>query len=136
MILGGARSGPFSLLAADSELPSWAVDLLDDQTEQVSQATIIGIGALVAALAAAFLAMGYPLVALTVGPFGLTWLGRRGLQVRRASWFLAIGSSAVVVASVFIHDGWESALGIGGLLACLGGLGWRKCRPLERAPRR
>jgi hypothetical protein len=112
------------------------VELLDDPTEQVSQATIMGVGVLVAALAAALLKMGYPVLALTVGPVGLAWLRRRGLQVRRASWFLAIGTSAVVVVSVFAHDGWETALGIGGVLACLGGLGWRKYRPLERALRR
>ena len=83
-------------------------------------------------LAAAFVAMGYPMVALGVGPFGLTWLRKQGAQVRLASWFLAIGTSSVVIASVFAHDGWASALVLGGVLACLCALAWRKYRPLTQ----
>jgi hypothetical protein len=106
------------------------VELLDDQTGQVSSAQIMGIGALVATLAAVLVAGGYPIVALAVGPWGLMWVRKRGGQVRRASWFLAIGTSAVVIASVFAHDGWESALAFAGVLACLGALAWRKYRPV------
>ena len=80
-------------------------------------------------LAAAFVATGYPMVALAVGPFGLTWLRKRGAKVRLAAWFLAIGTSAVVIASVFTHDGWASALLLGGVLACLCCLAWRRYRP-------
>ena len=86
------------------------------------------IGVLMTALAAAFVATSYPMVALAVGPLGLTWLRKHGAKVRLASWFLAIGTSAVVIARVFAHDGWASASMLGGVLACLCFLAWRKYR--------
>jgi len=73
------------------------------------------------------------MVALAVGPFGLTWLWKHGAQVRLASWFLAVGTCAVVIASVFAHDGWASALMLGGVLACLCFLAWRKYRRVTEA---
>jgi hypothetical protein len=106
------------------------VELLDDHSEQVSSAQIVKVGALMATLAAALLALGYPVLSLAVGPLGLTWVRKNGGQVRRASWFLATGASALVTGSVFTHDGWESALALTGALTCLGGLAWRKYRPV------
>ena len=87
------------------------------------------IGVLMTALAAAFVATGYPMIALGVGPFGLLWLRKRGAKVRPASWFLAIGMSALIVVSVFAHDGWVSALMLGSVLASLCFLARRRYRP-------
>jgi len=79
--------------------------------------------------AAAFVATGYPMIALGVGPYGLLWLRKRRANVRPASWFLAIGTSAICVVSVLAHDGWASALMLGSVLACLCFLARRKYRP-------
>jgi len=107
---------------------------MPDRTDQISSAQLMTITIVMTALAASLVVMGYPMIALAVGPFGLEWLRRHGGQVRLAAWSLAIGTSAVVIADVFAHDGWASALPLGGIFACLGFLGWRRNRATTRRP--